>query len=207
MKTAPKKAATPTGIAPASAIGQAILDFIGDIPASQERKSRVPVTAVRIKANTAAAKAALAAGALALPRGLVGWLTVLPEMLLVWTIQRQLVADIAALYGKKAALTPELMVYCLFQHTAAQGVQDLVVRVGQRALVRRAPWRSFGPLTRRIGARLGKRMQAKGRSPWLALAGAAGIGAYAYFDTVHVAATAIELFEREIVLEPATGAA
>lgn len=205
MKAVTKRAATSTAAAPASAIGQAILDFVGDIPASKERKSRVPDAAVRLKANTAAAKAAVVAGALALPRGLAGWLTVLPEMVLVWKIQRQLVADIAALYGKKAALTPELMVYCLFQHTAAQGVQDLVVRVGQRALVRHAPWRTFGPLTRRIGASLARRTRAKGRSPWLALAGAAGIGAYAYFDTVHVAATAIELFEREITLQPAEG--
>ena len=48
-----------------------------------------------------------AAGALALPPGVVGWLTILPEMMGVWKIQRQLVADIAAIYGKHATLTPE----------------------------------------------------------------------------------------------------
>lgn len=200
-------AAPPRQSTPAKTIGQAILNFIGDIPASKERKRRAPATAVRLKANNAAAKAALVAGALALPRGVAGWLLILPEMVLVWKIQRQLVADIAAIYGKQAALTPELMVYCLFQHTAAQGVQDLVVRVGQRALVRHAPWRNFGPLARRIGASLARRTRAPGRSPWAALAGAAGIGAYAYLDTVQVAATAIDLFERELALEPARHAA
>lgn len=187
----------------ASKIGAVILDLIGHVPASTERKSRKPAEAARIKANAAAAKAALGAGALALPPGVLGWLTLLPEMVGVWKIQRQLVADIAALYGKKAALTPELMVYCLFQHTAAQGVRDLVVRVGQRALVRRAPWRTLGPLTRRIGLKLTQRMVGKGLARWLPLIGAIGVGAYVYFDTAHVAATAIELFEREIVLEPA----
>ena len=187
--------------APASTIGQAILGFIGNIPASKERKSRRPEEAARVKANAAAAKAALAAGALALPRGVAGWLTILPEMIGVWRIQRQLVADIAALYGKKAALTPELMVYCLFQHTAAQGVRDLVVRVGQRALVRRAPLRLS--MAQRIGLKLTQRVLGKSVPRLTRVIGAIGVGAYAYFDTVHVAVAAIELFEREIELEPA----
>ena len=188
--------------APASMIGQTILDFIGNIPASKERKSRRPEEAVRLKANAAAAKAALVAGALALPRGVAGWLTILPEMIAVWKIQRQLVADNAALYGKKSALTPELMVYCLFQHTAAQGVRDLVVRVGQRALVRRAPLKRALTLTQRIGVKLTQRVLAQGMPRLTRLVGAMGVGAYVYFDTAQVAATAMELFEREIVLEP-----
>jgi hypothetical protein len=190
----------------ASTIGPLILDVIGHIPASSERKSRKPAEAARRRAQGAAARAALAAGALALPTGALGWLTLLPEMLGVWRIQRQLVADIAALYGKKAALTPEVMVYCLFEHTAAQGVRDLVVRVGQRVLVRRAPWRTLGSLTRRIGTRLVRRMAGQGLARWLPLVGAVGVGAYAYFDTAHVAATAMELFGREITLEPAARA-
>ncbi len=186
-----------------SKIGEAILELIGHVPASTQRKSRKPAEAARRRAHAAAAKAALGAGALALPPGVLGWLTILPEMIGVWKLQRQLVADIAALYGKKAALTPELMVYCLFQHTAARGVRDLVVRVGQRALVRRAPWRTLGPLTQRIGARVAERMVGKGLSRWLPLIGAVGVGAYVYFDTAQVAATAMALFEREIDVEPA----
>jgi len=186
-----------------SMIGTAILNLIGHIPASKERKSRKPAAAARTKAHAAAAKAALTAGALALPPGVVGWLTLLPELIGVWKIQRQLVADIAALYGKKAALTPEVMLYCLFRHTATQGVRDLVVRVGQRALVRRAPWRTLGPLTQRIGAKLTQRMLGKGLSRWLPVIGAIGVGAYVYFDTAHVANTAIGLFEGEIELAPA----
>ena len=61
-----------------------------------------------------------AAGTLALPPGPLGWLTILPEMLAVWKIQSQMVADIAALYGQKSTLTEEQMVYCLFRHSAAQ---------------------------------------------------------------------------------------
>jgi len=58
------------------------------------------------------------AGTLALPPGPLGWMTILPEMVGVWKIQAQMVADIAALYGKTATLTQEQMLYCLFKHTA-----------------------------------------------------------------------------------------
>jgi hypothetical protein len=182
-------------------IGQAILSLVGKVPSSKEHKSRKPANDARQKANAAAAKAALAAGALALPPGAVGWLTVLPEMVGVWKIQRQMVADIAAIYGKHTTLTPEQLVYCLFQHTAAQGVRDLVVRVGQRSLVRHASPLLIRTITRRLGAKLAKQAVGKGVARWLPVVGAVGMGAYAYYDTAQVAATAIDLFEGVIEVE------
>ena len=184
-----------------SLIGQALLPLIAKIPASKERASQTPLPDARKKANAASAKAALAAGALALPPGPVGWLTILPEMVGVWNIQKQLVADIAAIYGQTHKLTPEQVMYCLFLHTATQGVRDLVVRVGQRALVRRASPLLVRTLTRRIGARLAQRVAGKGVARWLPIVGAVGVGAYAYLDTAQVAATAIDLFEGVIEVE------
>lgn len=185
----------------ASPIGQALLSLIGKVPSSTEPASKAPMDDARKSANAAAAKAALAAGALALPPGVVGWLTILPEMMGVWKIQRQLVADIAAIYGKHATLTPEQVVYCLFQHTAAQGVRDLVVRVGQRTLVRRASPILIRTITRRVGAKLAQKAAGKGVARWIPVVGAVGMGAYAYYDTAQVAATAIDLFEGVIEVE------
>lgn len=185
----------------ASAFEQAILPLFAHVPSSSEPRSETPLDDARKKANAAAAKAAVAAGALALPPGPAGWLTILPEMVGVWRLQRQLVADIAAIYGKQSTLTPEQVVYCLFQHTAAQGVRDLVVRVGQRTLVRRASPRLIGLLMQRIGVKLGQRMLGKGAARLLPIVGAVGVGAYAYYDTAKVAATAIELFESEISVD------
>lgn len=180
---------------------RALLPFVGKIPASKERPHKAPVEAARKKASTAASKAALAAGALALPPGPAGWLTILPEMMGVWKIQKQMVADIAALYGQHATLTPEQVVYCLFQHMAADGVRDLVVRVGQRTVVRRASPLLMRTLTRRIGATVAQRALGKGVARWLPIVGAVGVGAYAYYDTAQVAATAIDLFEGVIEVE------
>lgn len=181
--------------AKASAFEQAILPLFARIPTSKEAPSQTPLADARRKASVAAAKAALAAGSLALPPGPLGWMTILPEMMGVWRLQRQLVADIAALYGKQSSLTPEQIVYCLFEHTATQGVRDLVVRVGQRTLVRRASPRLMASLMRRIGVRVGQRVMGKGAARFLPVVGAVGVGAYAYYDTARVAMTAIELFE------------
>ncbi|MBL8389446.1 MAG: hypothetical protein JNK17_14635 [Hydrogenophaga sp.] len=201
MTTRARKATrTPPDTDP-SPIGQAILSLIGKVPSSREPKSRQPAEDARRKANAAAAKAALAAGALALPPGVVGWLTILPEMMGVWKIQKQLVADIAAIYGKQDSLTPEQVVYCLFQHTAAQGVRDLVVRVGERTLVRKASPLLIRNITRRIGAKLAQKAAGKGAARWVPVIGAVGMGAYAYVDTAQVAATAIDLFEGVIEVE------
>jgi hypothetical protein len=186
-----------------SRVANAILDFVATPPVSKLGKSESPEASARGKANAAAAAAALTAGALALPPGPAGWLTILPEMVGVWKIQAQLVADIAALYGHRATLTKEQMIYCLFKHTAAQAVRDLVVRAGERALVQRMTVKALQSIAKRIGVRVTERAIGKGLARWLPIVGAVGVGAYAYYDTAQVAATAIHLFKGEIQLEPA----
>ena len=84
-----KKPALETGAPDASGpgshlIGQAILSLMGRVPTSKEHKSKAPADDARKKTNAAAAKAALAAGAMALPPGPLGWLTIRPEMVGVW---------------------------------------------------------------------------------------------------------------------------
>ena len=185
----------------ASKFSAAILGFIGNIPRSKQNTSSSPVDRVRSVANAAAAKAATVAGTLALPPGPLGWLTILPEMVAVWKIQAQMVADVAALYGKTATLSQEQMLYCLFKHSAAQAVRDLVVRVGERGLVKRASLRVMQSVAQRIGVKVTQRAIGNGLTRWLPIIGALGVGAYAYYDTAQGARTAIELFEREIGFE------
>ena len=182
-------------------IATAILNFVSKIPASVEPASNTPAAVARVKANQAAAKAALASGVIALPPGPIGWLTILPELVAVWKIQSQLVSDIAAIYGKRASLTREQMIYCLFRHTAAQVFRDVVVRVGERVLVRRVSLKVMQSIAEKIGVKVTQHAIGKGLSRWIPVIGALGTGAYAYYDTAQVAASAIDLFEREIQLE------
>ena len=191
------------GDEPGHRIAQTILNFIGQIPDTSEKKCPDPAHRARVIARSAARKAAVTAGSLALPPGPLGWLTVLPELLAVWKLQTQMVADIAGVYGNQAELTREQMIYCLFRHTAAQAVRDLVVRIGERFLVRQVSVRAFQAAARKVGVTITQHAISKGVARWLPVVGAVGVGAYAYYDTGRVARTAMELFAREIEIAPA----
>lgn len=184
-----------------SRIAEAILDFVGRIPSTDELKSDEPVDRARSIAIGAAAKAAIAAGALALPPGPFGWLTVLPELVAIWKIQAQMVADIAGAFGKEAYLVREQMLYCLFRHTAAQAVRDLVVRVGGRFLVRQVTFHAAQVVAKKVGIRITQRAIGAGVSRWLPIVGALGVAGYAYYDTAQVARTAIDLFQQQLEIE------
>lgn len=183
-------------------VANVILNLIGKIPKSSQRVSSTPTDAARELANSSAAKAAVISGGLALPPGPLGLLTILPDLIAIWKLQSQMVADIAALYGKSATLTREQMLYCLFKHAAAQAVRDLVFRVGERVIVQRATLRVLQTAAQRIGVKVTQRSLGSVAARWIPIVGAVGVGAYAYYDTAQVARTAIELFSEQIDLGP-----
>jgi hypothetical protein len=190
-------------------ISDALLGFISEAPDSGEQRSAQPEKRALAIANATAGRAAMTAGGLALPPGLLGWLTVVPELLAVWRLQAQMVADIAGIYGHQVKVSREQMIYCLFRHTAAQAVRDLAVRVGERMLVQQVSLSTLQAVAHRVGVHLTQHAIGKGVSRWLPVIGAIGVGAYAYYDTRNVAQTAIELFKpsQEIEVDGAGGSA
>ena len=102
QSTVPTRADSMTAIStrsagdePGHSIAQTILDFVGHIPGTAEKESLDPAQRARVIARSVSRKAAVTAGSLALPPGPLGWLTVLPELVAVWKLQAQMVADIA----------------------------------------------------------------------------------------------------------------
>jgi hypothetical protein len=178
----------------ASNIGQSILDSVAEVPSSSRRKSKEALAESRAAIGKAAGKASLTAGAFAVPLGPIGWLTILPEMIAVWRIQAQLVVDVAALHGKKPAITREQMIFCLFRHTAAQAVRDLAVRAGERLIVQHVTQQVLKKVAEAIGVKIARRVFGKGLSRWLPVVGVVGVAGYAYYDTAQVGATALEMF-------------
>jgi hypothetical protein len=127
-----------TGFRASQRIAEAILDYVGQTPATTEDWNRKPAARARAIARRAAGQAAVTAGSLTLPPGPLGWLTLLPELRALWKLQTQMVADIAGCHGKTAVLGREEMLYCLFRHTDPQAVRDLVSQIGNRFVVQRA---------------------------------------------------------------------
>jgi hypothetical protein len=184
-----------------SQLTDAVLALVLQVPGSQEQAVAQPALRAHVVARKAARNASLIASSLSLPPGFLGWLTVLPELLGVWRLQAQMVSDIAAVYGKHKTLGREQMLYCLFKHVSAQLFRDVIVRVGERALVRPTSLKLLQALIKQLGTQVTQTVIRKSASRFVPLLGAVGVGAYAYFDTLQVAKTAVELFEREIVIE------
>lgn len=181
----------------ARTVARAILDVISSVPPTSESLTATPRDRARVVANQAALRAAAVSGTLALPPGPLGVLTLVPDLIAVWRIQAQLVADIGGAYGRTASLTQEQMLYCLFRHAAVQVARDLGVRVGERFIFRPATLRVIQAIAQRLGVTVTQRLIAKSVARWLPVLGSLGVAAYAYYDTGQVAATAIELFESE----------
>jgi len=184
-----------------AAVTGVIERVIAEVPAPRVQPSDDPGAAADQVAKKAARQAAMLSGSLALPPGPLGMLTVLPDLYLIWKIQRQMVADIFALHGRTAELTATHMLYCLFRHMASHVLRDVVVRAGERAIVRQLSSSALSSMLGSLGTTVTRRIVGTSASRWIPLAGAAAVGAYAYWDTLQVAKTA----RRVLTLSPSPG--
>jgi hypothetical protein len=182
-------------------IVDALENVVSGVPASRERAVESPATVARALARKAAARAAGLSGALALPPGLLGMLTLLPDLIAIWRIQAQMVSDIAGLYGKDLQLTRSHMVYCLFRHAATQFTRDVVVRTGQRVLVRQLTGGALKSVLTSIGMTVTQRVAGTAATRWVPVLGAAAVAGYAYYDTLQVARTTVRLLESPAMLD------
>jgi hypothetical protein len=186
---------TPANDEPGRAVAGVIERLIAAVPPPTVDQVSDATRAAGKLARDAAQRAALVSGSLALPPGPFGMLTVLPDLLLIWKLQRQMVADIFALHGRTAELTKTHMLYCLFRHLASHVLRDVVVRAGQRAVVRQLSAGALAGALKSLGVSVTQRLAGTAASRWVPLAGAAAVGAYAYWDTLQVAKSASRLLD------------
>ncbi len=180
---------------------------ISNVPAPRTHAIPDPGAAAAKIARTAAKKAAMLSASLALPPGPVGMLTVLPDLYLIWKLQRQMVADIFALHGRSAELTRNHMLYCLFRHLASHVLRDVAVRTGQRIVAEQLSSGALKGALTTIGTNVAQRVAGTSAGRWVPLAGAAAVGCYAYWDTLQVAKAARQLLEEGSTPWPAERAA
>jgi hypothetical protein len=166
---------------------------LAEIPASEAGPADLPDSAAKAIARKAARRAALLSGSLALPPGPLGIMTLLPDLYLIWQTQRQMVADIFGVYGRSAELTRTHLLYCLFRHAASHMVRDVAVRGGQRLVIRQLSGSALRSALGGVGVSVSQRLAGNAAGRWIPLAGAAAVGAYAWWDTMQVANTAQRL--------------
>ena len=178
---------------PARTVGGTIERVVTAVPEPRTRPVPHPDRETELIARRAAQRAAVLSGTLALPPGPIGMLTVLPDLYLIWQTQRQMVADIFAVYGRTPELTRTHMLYCLFRHAASQVLRDVAVRAGERFIVRQVSGNALASLLNSIGLTLTQRIAGSSAARWVPLVGAVAVGGYAYWDTMQVARTAQRL--------------
>ena len=193
---------------PALPARQSWLDMIENlatsIPSSAEPAIANPKPRAIEIVRVAGLKAGALSATLALAPGPLGMLTVVPDLIKVWQIQQQMVADVAACFGKSAQLNRQMMVYCLFRHGAAMLLRDVVARVGERIIVKQASLRVIQQTLQKIGIQVSQIAVNKALSRWLPIVGPVLIGSYSMVDTRKVGKTAIDTFSCQIEIEPPT---
>ena len=172
-----------------------IFDLITNIPESIYVSSMDADSRVKLITQRASFKAATVSTTLSIPAGFTGILTAIPDIAAIWRIQAQLVADIAATYGKIALLTREAMVWCLFRHSAAQLLRDVAVRTGSRVVVQKLSTTALKKVIEKIGLKISSTFLSKSLLRAIPAIGAIGNGAYTYYDTFEVGKTATAYFK------------
>jgi hypothetical protein len=150
--------------------------------------------------KSAAWKAGSISATCSLPGGALGFLTLLPELIMIFRVQGYLIKDIATIYGKEAQLSRELLLFCLFKHGGAQLFRKFIEETGVKILIRPTTVRAFQAMLQKVGLDFTRRVLRKNMTRWVPLAGAAITGSFAYFDTKAIGKNAQQVFSKEIIL-------
>lgn len=176
---------------------KSLYDIISEIPVSRRREESDADAKSRSLIEKSAIKAAFISATLSLPPGPAGYITLFPDLTGIWKLQRNMVSDIAAIYGKKSMLGREQMLYCLFRHSVSQVVRDIMVRTVTRITIEETIAAISEQILRRIGVHLARKTSSRFITRTIPVIGTLGAGAYAYYDTKQVGKTAMGLFTSE----------
>ncbi len=146
-------------------------------------------------------KTAAISATCSLPGGPIGFLTILPELIMIFRVQGYLVKDIAAIYGKDAQLTKELLLFSLFKNGGAHLFRKFVEETSVKILIRPATVKTFQTLLEKVGLSISRRILRKNLTRWVPLAGAVMTGGFTFFDTTTVGRNAKEIFSKEIIFQ------
>jgi hypothetical protein len=92
-------------------------------------------------------------------------------------------------------------VYCLFKEGATQLLRDIIVRAGDRIVLRRTSVRVFENIIEKLSIRVSKRFLGRSISRWIPVAGALAVGWYSRYDTQHVGYLAMDFFSQQLYQE------
>jgi len=173
-----------------SKVLQALLALESDLPRSKYEASANPQKTASAIATGAAWKCALISSAASLPPGPIGAVTALFNTFAIQKTQRQMLADLAAVYGKSPRPILSQQSHTALEQHAAKKASNAAVRFGRAKLMGKTlsiPNRAFAKVGGVAQTQLAVRY---GLARCLPILGAAGVGTFTYFETRKIAAEA-----------------
>jgi len=185
-------------------IAEEIERLLARIPESFEPKSSLPAEKSREIGKNATLRAAALSTGLALPRGKLGVLTILPDLIAVWHIQTAMIADIASCYGQSDKLDSTAMTYCLFRHMDDELFVNWFLPEDSKLQLQPETHQMLGKIVQAVSARMAQRLLGRVTGRWVPFLSALGLGALTAYDTDKVAETARSFFAEKARLSADT---
>ena len=184
-----------SGFLPAAS--RALEDLLVKTPTTSETMAADPASRSKAIIRKAAVKTAAVSGALSIPPGPLGLLTIVPDLVMVWRIQVQMIADVAGACGWQGTVPREKIVFCLFRLSVGEALKDFAVHAGESAIERRARKLLIQRGLEAIGIRITRDAAEHAVARWIPVVGALGMAAFMYHETLRVGDTARVVFTRE----------
>ncbi|MEQ9262097.1 MAG: hypothetical protein RLP14_02940 [Owenweeksia sp.] len=179
-----------------------LYDVITHIP--EPRLKGKPSDEVFVKGliRQSSIKSSSVSAALSVPGGVVGVLSVIPDVMTVWRIQAQMISNVAAAYGKNSLLTREQMLWCMFRQVGVGLVKELVVQQGGRYLVKHYGKKNLTDLIHKLGVKIAHNQASRWAGRIIPVVGSVSAGALTYYDTKRVGKNAMQLYSKDVILLP-----
>lgn len=179
-----------------------LFDVITNIPESLQESVENPEERVKSLIQSASLRAAAVSTTLSIPAGVTGVVAAIPDVISVWKIQAQLVSDIAATYGKIAILNRSSMMFCLFKHSMAHLLKDVVTHSGPRYIVHKLSTTALKKCLEKIGIHFSSKFIRRIAMKAVPAIGAVSNGALSFWDTKQVGKTAQAYFRSQSIPRP-----
>lgn len=162
-----------------------------------------PVTPIEIKNEPAvlqayvrktALKTASISAALAVPGGVAGFVSMIPEVAAIWKLQAQMVSSIALSHGYEEQPGREQMIWCMFRQFGLGVVSKYVFRQGGVYVSKKMSGAAFQSALKSVGLKLITQQGGRGLSRIVPIAGSLTSGALSFRDTTRVGSNALRLY-------------
>lgn len=166
-------------------------------PTIIEIDGKTPDEIISTTSNKAFALSIMAA----LPPGPFGMATILPEILVIYKLQLNMVYKIAKFYNQEHKINPTILCLILANEAGVEFGKEIIVKVGPKYVIRALSSQALKPIITKISTKVTIRVTEKLFARWIPVVAAPIFGAISKSMTNKIGQKAIDVFSKEIEIE------